>query len=76
MASHDTYRKIRFTSKTHGATAGLIVTDYEATKLPVTTLSRLYPYSEVFKMEHLEVSPPYSTWDEAFHHNFDEGETT
>jgi len=75
MDSHGTYRKIRFTSDTHGSTAGLIVTDYEATTLPITTLSRLYPYSEVFKMERLEVSRSYATWDEAFHHNFDEGET-
>lgn len=63
------YHKVRFTSKEHGSTAGLILTE-EQTKRPITELSRLFPASEFRKMVKLQVSPAYKTWDEAFAHSF------
>ena len=62
--------KVRFTSKAHGATAGLVI--------PVSTLcgetlqgiSRMFPYTEALKMERIEWSEPYDTWEGAFGHEF------
>lgn len=64
-----TYFKVRFTSKNHGATAGLIVKEKDVTT--VSDLSRLFPKSEFRKMERLEISQPYKTLEEAFNHSFD-----
>lgn len=63
------YHKIRFTSKEHGNTAGLVLTAAQI-KQPITKLSRLFPTSEFRKMVTLQVSPAYKTWDEAFAHQF------
>ena len=59
------YHKIRFTSKEHGNTAGLVLTTAQA-KQSVEKLSRLFPTSEFRKMVTLQVSRAYKTWDEAF----------
>ena len=62
--------KFRFSSKTNGATAGLILTHDQFHANSITSLSRLFPMSEATKMERLEHSKPYDTWEEAFDHTF------
>lgn len=62
------FHKIRFTGKV-GETAGLIVTTEQA-RQSISKLSRLFPYSEASKMERLETSRAYKTWDEAFAHDW------
>jgi hypothetical protein len=63
--------KIRFVSEYHhGATAGLIL---EASKMKgktIADLSRYFPVSEFRKMDRLERSPFFATWDEAFNYTF------
>ena len=66
-----TYRKVRFTSKEHGSTAGLVLTD-EHFPVVLTAVSRLFPVSEFRKMELFQQSPPFQTWDEAFNYQFSE----
>lgn len=63
--------KIRFTSKIHGATAGLVLSAELVKQATASELSRYFPYTECRKMERLEVSPPYDTWNAAFLHTFD-----
>ena len=65
-----TFVKVRFTSKTNGSTAGLILTLDKFKKMSITDISRMFPYSESCKMAWLEVSNQYSTWDMAFAHDF------
>jgi len=65
-----TFVKVRFTSKTNGSTAGLILTLDKFKKMSITDISRMFPYSESVKMAWLEVSNQYSTWDMAFAHDF------
>ena len=64
------YYKIRFTSKKRGSTAGPIFSRSQLTKMDIADVSRLFPYSEAFKMERLEKSPAFSTWEEAFNYTF------
>jgi len=64
------YIKVRFTSKNNGSTAGVVLTVEQMRTMPMTELSRMFPYSEVRKMERRERSPEYATWDEAFLHTF------
>lgn len=66
----DTFVKVRFISKQHGATAGLILTLKQIRDITVADLSRMYPYSVANKMERLQKSQPYPTWNEAFNHTF------
>jgi hypothetical protein len=63
--------KYRFTSKNNGNTAGLVLDTSKHKRTSVTELSRAFPYSESAKMERLEISPEYETWEEAFHHEFE-----
>lgn len=64
------YQKIRFTSKTNGATAGLVVgTDRD---MSIPALSRLFPMYEARKMERFEASPEFATWEAAFNYVFPE----
>lgn len=63
------YKKIRFTSKRHGATAGLVIETNR--DMSISALSRLYPMYEARKMERIEVSPAYPTWGEAFAYDFE-----
>jgi len=62
------YKKIRFTGK-RGNTAGIVI-DENMFSLSVSDLSRLFPYSEAMKMERLEVSPVFDSWDDAFAYQF------
>jgi len=62
------YHKVRFIGD-NKYTAGLVVTEAQA-RLPITELSRFFPYSEFPKMTRLEISPAYETWEQAFAHEF------
>ena len=64
------YRKIRFMSQQHGATAGLVVTDAQLAHETLQSVSRLFPVSEFRKMERYQSSPPFATWDAAFLYQF------
>jgi len=65
------YCKVRFVSKYHhGATAGLIWAEHELRGKSIEDISRRYPMSEFRKMDRLERSPWFATWDEAFGYEF------
>ena len=66
--------KVRFTSKEHGATAGLIFPAKDLYDMSLTKLSRHWPAGEALKMRRVEMSPEYDTWEAAFLHTFKEGE--
>jgi hypothetical protein len=65
------YIKARFTSKSNGSTAGLVIEADKLYRTPLTELSRLFPVSEASKMERTELSPEFDSFEEAFLHNFD-----
>lgn len=66
------FRKFRFTNgKEH--TAALIMESAKLIKMPVTEVSRLFPYSEAPKMRTFEMSPAYETWEQAFEYQFKKG---
>lgn len=69
------YIKVRFTSKEHGVTAGLIFPESVYERMSVEKLSRHFPYSEALKMRMIERSKAYRTWEEAFLHSFDTKES-
>jgi len=60
--------KARFTHPQLGATAGLVVAADTFAHQSVSDFSRRFPYSESAKMRHLEVSPAYEKWEDAFLH--------
>lgn len=64
------YRKIRFYSKRHGATAGLVVEHGGKKFTTIEELSRLFPMHEAPKMAKLQASPIFATWNEAFEFEF------
>jgi len=64
------YHKVRFTSRRHGATAGIILETATFGGMTLTQVSRFFPWSEVPKMEKLEQAGPFESWDEAFEHQF------
>ncbi len=64
------FYKVRFTSKKHGSTAGIVIQSSTG-KFDVAKLSRNYPYREAMKMVRFERSPRYGSFDEAFAHNFE-----
>lgn len=65
------YCKIRFVSKYHhGATAGLIFTASALKGKTIADLSRCFPIGECNKMDRLQRSPFFATWDEAFTYTF------
>jgi len=66
-----TYRKVRFTSKANGSTAGLVIESDRFERMSITDFSRLFPYSEASKMRTLQVSPEFPTWEAAFDHSFE-----
>lgn len=67
------FAKVRFTSRKHGATAGLVFTSDRLAQIKsVAELSHAFPYSESLKMEQLEVSPHFPTFAEAFAYEFPE----
>jgi len=65
------YCKIRFESKYYrGATGGIV---FEANILKgktITELSRYSPIGEFNRMNRLERSPFFETWNEAFNYEF------
>ena len=63
------FRKVWFESKSHGKTAGLITESSWLEGKSTAEISRLFPYSEFRKMERLNVSREYPTWEEAFNHS-------
>lgn len=66
-----TYVKFRFRNPFNGqSTAGLVVPFHEMKHKSISDLSRLFPYSEANKMRTVDVSPEYSTWEQAFNHQF------
>ena len=67
----ETYCKIRFVSKYHhGATAGLIFTATKLKGKTIADISRFFPYSEANKMDRLQRSPFFESWDDAFNYEF------
>ncbi len=60
------YTKVRFTSKLNGNTAGLVLTDHQQESMTITQVSKLFPISESMKMERLERSDSFNTFEEAF----------
>ena len=64
------YRKIRFCSKQHGETAGLVIQHDGKTMHSIEELSRLFPISEALKMKKFQSSPIFDTWNEAFEFEF------
>lgn len=65
------YCKIRFVSKYHhGATAGLIFSATALKGKSIADLSRCFPIGECNKMDRIERSPFFTTWDEAFQYVF------
>lgn len=68
---HDTYKKVRFTSR-EGSTAGLIFRSSEIQNKTVPDLSRFFPYSESRFMRKVQVSPEFDTWAEAFDFVFED----
>jgi len=65
------FRKIRFISKEHGATAGLVIGP-EQCDWTVSDLSRLFPVWEAMKMRRLQSSPFFTTFEEAFTFSFED----
>jgi len=68
--------KVRFArgrGDSQQATAGLVMEEADFNQKNVSEISKLFPYSESLKMQFLQVSKPYETWDEAFNHNFSSG---
>jgi|SaaInlV_100m_DNA_5_1039725.scaffolds.fasta_scaffold11845_1 hypothetical protein len=63
------YGKVRFTSQHNGNTAGIILTQKEQRELTISQVSARFPISEAFKMERLERSDYFKTFEEAL--NFD-----
>lgn len=66
------YVKVRFSCKTNGATAGLVLPYDKVSHATISELSRFFPYSEAPKMKRLELSPQYATQEEAFAHTFEQ----
>ena len=65
------YIKVRLTSKNNSSTDSLIVNGGQVYDLTGHRLSGMFPYSEVVKIDRIEKSPEYATWNEAFDHQFD-----
>ena len=63
--------KLRFrkTDKS-SATAGLVMDLDKLHAMPITEISRMFPWHEAGKMECLEISPAYPSFATAFAHTF------
>jgi len=62
------FHKVRFTSKAHGPTAGIVL---EGDKIgSIAEVSLFFPYHEARKMERYEVSPGFAEWRDAFNFDF------
>ena len=63
------FSKVRFTSKEHGSTASIVLSEEKQSNMPVSKISRLFPKAECLKMERIERGPYFDTWEEAFKHD-------
>ena len=71
MCTQEGFCKLRFVSRYHhGETAGLIFPASALKGKTIADLSRYFPVGECNKMDRLERSPFFSTWDEAFTYTF------
>lgn len=66
------YGKVRFISKYNGNTSGIVLTNIQQQNMTISEISKLFPYSESLKMERLERSEYFTTWEEAFNFNMDD----
>ena len=66
--------KVRFTSVSRGSTAGLVFEADQLYRMRLDQLSRRFPISETNKLKRVQLSPEYDTWQQAFEHEFKEGE--
>lgn len=66
-----TYRKVRFYSPTNGSTAGLVLETEKLAQMSIPEISRFFPYSEAIKMQRIQLSHEYETYEEAFLHSFE-----
>ena len=64
------FHKVRMFGRA-GETSGLVVGEHDAALKSPVALSKHYPYWECNKMDRLQISPVYMTWEEAFRHDFD-----
>ena len=60
------YVKIKFSSRQHGDTAGLVISLEKYMTSTMSELSRLYPVSESKKMRRFSVSKVHPDFDGAF----------
>jgi hypothetical protein len=70
MANDNQFVKFRFRSE-FGVTCGLVLPLASYRERTVTELSRMFPMSEASKMHLLDCSDVYSTFENAFHHDFE-----
>ena len=68
-----TYNKVRFVGK-YGETAGLVIPTSVLNERTFTVgkLSSYFPESEAMKMGKCQISPAYSTFEDAFEFNFND----
>lgn len=65
------YGKVRFISKFNGNTAGIVLTDKQQENLTIAQVSDLFPRSESMKMEKLQRSDYFDTFEQAFSYQFE-----
>lgn len=68
-----TYSKVRFIGPLGAATAGLVFERGELARMTVSELSARFPMSEAMKMQRVQISRSYPTWNGAFAHEFERG---
>jgi len=64
------YRKVRFFSPEHGATAGIVLPAEKVKHSTIPELSDYFPMFEAMKMQRLELSPEFDSFDAAFFYEF------
>jgi hypothetical protein len=65
------FHKVRFTSRDGSrVTAGLVLPAEQVMDRSPSGLSRLFPMFEAGKMERLQVSPSFPSWEAAFAFEF------
>ena len=63
------YVKVRFSGRA-GSTAGLIFPEAKVKGMRVDELSRYFPMTEANKMQRIETSPVFYSFDSAFAYQF------
>jgi hypothetical protein len=69
------YIKVRFTSKQHGSTAGMVLDAHRLYTMRLSNLSKIFGYREALKMERVQMSPEFNTFIEAFEYQFPEDDS-